>query len=255
MKEDHYLIKEAANLVGVETHVLRYWEEELKMEIHRNDLGHRYYTQKDVENLKRVKELKDRGLQLKAIRNYLEMRKEQISKEQQKKLSVENKKSGSEDEESLSKEEKDSVSNRKREQEEHAAKGTEQKSIVPVKELHVSNEEKMIQFQKLMNKIVAEAIEENNELIGKSAGTYAAQAMAGQVMELSKDQERQAEERFQKLDRTLREIQQARLEAAAANMRPVDKRRQARLKRNGKNKQQKMQSQIVENQKEQDETA
>ena len=77
MKEDHYLIKEAANLVGVETHVLRYWEEELKMEIHRNDLGHRYYTQKDVENLKRVKELKDRGLQLKAIRNYLEMRKDQ----------------------------------------------------------------------------------------------------------------------------------------------------------------------------------
>lgn len=204
MKEDHYLIKEAAGLVGVETHVLRYWEEELKMEIHRNDLGHRFYTKKDVENLKRVKELKDRGLQLKAIRNYLEMRKEQLSQE------------------------------KKELQEE------EPKTLVPVKEKAISNEEKMEQFQKIMHKIVADAIAENNDLIGKSAGEYAAQAMAGQMSEMTKEQEAQAEERFKNLDRTLREMQQARLEAAAANMRPVDKRRQARLKRNGNHKQKKV---------------
>lgn len=211
MKEDHYLIKEAANLVGVETHVLRYWEEELKMEIHRNDLGHRFYTKKDVENLKKIKELKDRGLQLKAIRNYLEMRKEQILKGQKK-----------------------------------------QSAIVPVKENPLSNEEKMEQFQKLMNKIVAEAIVENNDLIGKSAGEHAAKAMAGHMTEMTKEQEKQAEERFKKLDRTLREIQQARLEAAAANMRPVDKRRQARLKRNSSNKQKKIQQEAGGNVKEQD---
>lgn len=228
MKEDHYLIKEAANLVGVETHVLRYWEEELKMEIHRNDLGHRFYTKKDVENLKKVKELKDRGLQLKAIRNYLEMRKEQILKEQKKQEAL--------------------AASRSKEIME------EPKPIVPVEENALSNEEKMEQFQKLMNKIVAEAIVENNDLIGKSAGEYAAQAMAGHVSEMTREQERQAEERFQKLDRTLREMQQARLEAAAANMRPVDKRRQARLKRNSSNKQKKMQQEVPENGKEQDKT-
>ena len=48
---------------------------------------------------------------------------------------------------------------------------------------------------------------------------------------MTKEQEQRAEERYRKLDQTLREIQQARLEAAAANMRPVDKRRQKRLKR------------------------
>ena len=53
---------------------------------------------------------------------------------------------------------------------------------------------------------------------------------------MTKEQEQRAEERYRKLDQTLREIQQARLEAAAANMRPVDKRRQKRLKR--KNNQQ-----------------
>ena len=36
-----YLIKEAAKMVDVEPHVLRYWEEELDMRIKRNDMGHR----------------------------------------------------------------------------------------------------------------------------------------------------------------------------------------------------------------------
>lgn len=33
-----YLIKEAAKMVDVEPHVLRYWEEELDMRIKRNDM-------------------------------------------------------------------------------------------------------------------------------------------------------------------------------------------------------------------------
>lgn len=70
MKE-YYLISDAAKEVEVESHVLRYWEEELKLPIRRNDLGHRYYTREDVERFRRIKGLKDRGLQLKAIRMIL----------------------------------------------------------------------------------------------------------------------------------------------------------------------------------------
>ena len=43
-KEERYLISETAKLVGVESHVLRYWEEELKLPIRRNELGHRYLS-------------------------------------------------------------------------------------------------------------------------------------------------------------------------------------------------------------------
>lgn len=200
MMEDHYLIKDAAEKVGVESHVLRYWEEELKMDIHRNELGHRYYTNKDVETLKKVKELKDRGLQLKAIRNYLEMRRKQIEEEKAKGIKADS------------------------------------NTIVPVHNSDLANKDKMEQFQKLMNRIVADAIAENNELIGKSAGKYAASAMASQMTGMSKEQEEKAEERFKKLDQTLREIQRARQEAAATNLRPVDRRRQARLKRNSSQK-------------------
>ena len=43
MNEIHYLISDASKKVDVEAHVLRYWEEELKLDIPRNDMGHRYY--------------------------------------------------------------------------------------------------------------------------------------------------------------------------------------------------------------------
>ena len=64
----NYLISEAARKVKVESHVLRYWEEELALPIKRNELGHRYYTSEDIERFIRIKNLKEQGLQLKAIR-------------------------------------------------------------------------------------------------------------------------------------------------------------------------------------------
>ena len=60
----------------MESHVLRYWEEELKLPIKRNEMGHRYYTEDDIRRFQEVRDLKEQGLQLKAIRNVL-MREEQ----------------------------------------------------------------------------------------------------------------------------------------------------------------------------------
>lgn len=62
------LISDAAKKVKVEAHVLRYWEEELALPIKRNELGHRYYTEEDVNRFLNIKDLKERGLQLKAIK-------------------------------------------------------------------------------------------------------------------------------------------------------------------------------------------
>lgn len=66
--QETYTIKDAAKKVQVEAHVLRYWEEELRLPIGRNELGHRFYTEKDVELLGHVRDWKQQGLQLKAIR-------------------------------------------------------------------------------------------------------------------------------------------------------------------------------------------
>lgn len=72
MMQTMYFISEAAKEVKVENHVLRYWEEELNLPVKRNEQGHRYYTKEDVERFIYIKQLKEEGLQLKAIRTILE---------------------------------------------------------------------------------------------------------------------------------------------------------------------------------------
>ena len=72
MEKKEYSVSEAVRLIGVESHVLRYWEEELQVEIRRTSQGHRIYSQENIETFCMVKELKEYGLQLKAIRYLLE---------------------------------------------------------------------------------------------------------------------------------------------------------------------------------------
>ena len=63
-----YMISDAAAMAGVESHVLRYWEEELDLTIPRNEMGHRYYTRENIQEFQKIKQLKEQGYQLKAIR-------------------------------------------------------------------------------------------------------------------------------------------------------------------------------------------
>ena len=72
MEDTIYYISEASKKVQVEPHVLRYWEEELQLGIKRNEMGHRCYTQRDIEIFSRIRLLKEQGLQLKAIRLVLQ---------------------------------------------------------------------------------------------------------------------------------------------------------------------------------------
>lgn len=82
--ENYLLISDAAKEIAVESHVLRYWEEELSLPIKRNELGHRYYTQEDVERFKQIKNMKERGLQLKAIKMVLKDGKFDVLKQEEK---------------------------------------------------------------------------------------------------------------------------------------------------------------------------
>lgn len=71
MNEPVYTISQASSLVGVKSYVLRYWEDELLIPISRNDMGHRYYTGNDIQLFLNIKELKKRGLQLRAIKDLI----------------------------------------------------------------------------------------------------------------------------------------------------------------------------------------
>jgi len=70
MEEVTYTISQAAKIVGVESYVLRFWEEELLLEIGRNEKGYRAYTNENITMLQKIKELR-KSHQLKDIRNML----------------------------------------------------------------------------------------------------------------------------------------------------------------------------------------
>ncbi len=66
-----YTISEAAKLMQVEPHVLRYWEDELGLVISRNSMGHRIYTDDDLKTFKSIQHLKANHISLKDIRSQL----------------------------------------------------------------------------------------------------------------------------------------------------------------------------------------
>lgn len=69
--ETRYTVRQASEMTGIKAYVMRYWEDELDLHIQRNELGHRYYTGSDIQLFMNIKELKKRGLQLRAIRDLI----------------------------------------------------------------------------------------------------------------------------------------------------------------------------------------
>ena len=90
MGDVHYMISEAAKKVSVEPHVLRYWEEELALPIGRTEMGHRYYTEENIQLFNCIKQLKEQGILLRELKtlipDMLKIKQElQLKKEAQQK--------------------------------------------------------------------------------------------------------------------------------------------------------------------------
>src|SRR6185436_6697088 len=69
----YYRIGEVAHIVGVEPHVLRYWETEFRsIRPQKSHKGQRVYSRRDVEKLLRVKDLlKNQGFTIAGARKKL----------------------------------------------------------------------------------------------------------------------------------------------------------------------------------------
>ena len=189
MDQVRYMIKDAAKLVEVESHVLRYWEEELELPIARNEMGHRYYTEDDIQLLKHIKKLKERGYQLKAI-----------------KMDITDKTETSDRTQTPPKEE-----------------------IVPrepareKQEVLHSNAEKMQQFQSILSKALGQAIRENQECLGKDIGGRVAEQVTKEMNYQFRVQEEQQEAYFRKLDERIQNVKKK--NAKMKKEKPVKKRR------------------------------
>ena len=201
MDEVHYLISDASRKVDVEAHVLRYWEEELELGIPRNEMGHRYYTDFHIRLFKQVKNLKEKGYQLKAIKHALEQMKKDGKLE------------GELTDELL---EQDMDAALKELKEEESTAMVAAGEGMP---LSASAEEKMAQFQQMMNLIIGRALEVNNEKLSQDISRMVNDKVLKEIDYLMRVADERDEERFRQLDETIRLYQKenkGRAEAAAA---------------------------------------
>lgn len=217
MDEVHYLISDASKKVDVEAHVLRYWEDELELEIPRNEMGHRYYTDLHIRLFKQVKNLKEKGYQLKAIKHALN----QVLKKDGEGAAL--------TDEILERD----INAALLEFKEDAAEGGTSLAQVRAAAMPVlSNEEKMEQFQEIMNLIIGRALEVNNEKLSQDVSCLVNEKLRGELEYLLRVSDEKDEERFRQLDETIRAYQKdGRAEAAAAKV-PFFKRK--RFGRSGK---------------------
>lgn len=199
MLKDYYLISDAAKLVDVESHVLRYWEEELQLPIKRNELGHRYYTTKDVERFREIKELKEQGLQLKAIRLFLKDGK------------IENLEIGEKLHEKQPEKALDKLSSKMPEK--MSDNVTEKETYIEEKPLIVeeTKAEKARRLQWLLQQMIAETLKENNQelcqeikdsVVKELDYQFRIQEQREDARELARIQ--REDEYYQKLDELLR---------------------------------------------------
>ncbi len=183
---EHLLISDAAKKVQVESHVLRYWEEELKLPIKRNEMGHRYYTNKDIERFVQIKNMKERGLQLKAIKMILKDGKLDVlpmDGELQEDMVVE-------------------------EQQGMAIEVVERKEVAVTEE---SKEEKAQRLQWLLKQLIKETLQENNRELSKEIREsvvkeldYQFRCQEERETERYKERDKRDEEYYQRMDELLR---------------------------------------------------
>ena len=201
MEKVRYMISDAADMVHVETHVLRYWEEELELSIPRNEMGHRYYTRENIKEFQRIKDLKDQGYQLKAIRmilhnGKLEPVKDGNSDEWYVNTMDDDAKCMSE----TSVMQKTSVTQNFSAQHRMLEPQGKPKEVIGT----LTPEERMCQFRELMSDIVGQAIAQNNDALSESIGKDVQERVLKEMNYLMREQDNAQEERYKKLDAAIR---------------------------------------------------
>lgn len=182
MGEVHYMISEASKRVNVETHVLRYWEEELELPIGRTEMGHRYYTEENIQLFRCIKELKEQGMFLKDLKAMIP----DIIRLKEQKMSQ--------------------------------AKNMHE---VTVSKAEVVQDHKREQVQALLGQAFQNILAQNNKILEESVTRAVSDKVTKEVGFLLQAKERQEEERFKKLDSLIRQQQTLRKESGKSPARKL----------------------------------
>ena len=246
MAETRYIISDAARMINVEPHVLRYWEEELAIEIPRNELGHRYYTEKEIHLFENIRDLKEKGFQLKAIRLIITTLNEDApfgKKENAEVNMTEDELAASSPATSQEQEDREHHKPEDQISSNETTGGSEEKEIKEKEDRPVSvearpykvlsAEDKMKHFKTIMDGIVTEALQRNNVQLENTMISQVTDVVIQELGKVEERQEGQSERYYKLLDEAIRGRQRAGREVAAAKVPSygVPKRRKRLFKR------------------------
>lgn len=192
MGEVRFMISEAAKQVDVESHVLRYWEEELDLKIGRTEMGHRYYTNDDIQLFRCIKKLKDEGMLLRELKPLIPELKET-------RLKIKSGRPSGEVTAPASSPVPSPVSSATS----HSESGD---VMIPLKNVE--------QMRALVGDVFREALSENNTVLKKDISSTVTADVVHEMDFLLQAKERQQEEHFRRLDSLIRQQQATRKESA-----------------------------------------
>ena len=206
MEKVRYMISDAANIVHVESHVLRYWEDELELNIPRNEMGHRYYTKENIAEFQRIKELKEQGYQLKAIRMIVHngpiegLTAEATIPVGQAPLSVGAAAAIPQPVQPVAAQPAAAA----QPVQPAAPQPLPVKTTAESPQSILNNTDKMAQFTELMTEIVGKALAANNEELGQSISEEVGKQVIKEMNYLMREREEAEEDRFRRLDAAIR---------------------------------------------------
>lgn len=251
MNETRYLISDASKKLHVETHVLRYWEEELGMDIPRNELGHRYYTENHLLVFERIKRLKEAGYLLKAIKLILprldrldddEFEFISLVADEMNRIAAEQMleaEAGSQDacsqtaaqaaaassssDDSAMNAANDTTLHEIPDAVKHGAAAPDADSlptnVIPLSRMapEPSRSERLQEFQTVMTNVVSQALQQQAGQFGNLLSDQIGDRLLSEIDALLRLRQEQEELHFQQLDETLRSHQRTMQEAAASH--------------------------------------
>ena len=207
MGEVRFMISEAAKQVDVESHVLRYWEEELGLTIGRTEMGHRYYTKDDIQLFRCIKKLKDEGMLLRELKPLIpELKETRLRMKEPEDPGISTESAAP----AVSGTPGGAVS----------APAAAASPAVSASPAHSASADVMIPLDKveqvraLVGEVLREALADNNSILQKDISSTVTADVVHEIDFLLQAKERQQEEHFRRLDSLIRQQQAARKESA-----------------------------------------
>jgi len=182
MGEVHYMISEAEKRIAVNADKLEQWEDDFNLPIGRTEMGHRFYTEDDIQLLRCIKELKHQKIndtELKQLVPDLILTRQQI---RLKKHLAEA---------------------------EHTQTSRELK-LEDHRTLASDDKEELL----LLAKMMQELLEKNNVVLEEAVCSGVSEKVTKSIEFLLQAKERTEEERYRSLDHLIRQQQTARRESA-----------------------------------------